>query len=172
MLLLALVSQTLAHRAMLYAAKVILRPLLSGSTADCMRCTQQLPVWCTPTNPGPLPLPACQTPRKYLSFCTKLLQHTNTAVTRCMQTVSLLQQHYTVLSGAFFWHAQVWFLNCRVLIFLSAATLHLKCGKQQITHHSIYSPTVLQHSWTLLSWIAFMWMIVLVAHQLWSLHQL
>ncbi len=71
MLLPALMSQTLAHRATLYVGRVILRPLLSGSTADCMRCTQQLPVWCTPTNPGPLPLPACQTPREYLSSCTK-----------------------------------------------------------------------------------------------------
>ena len=79
-LLLALVSQTLAHRAMLYEARVILRPLLSGCTADCMRCTQQLPVWCTPTNPGPLPLPACQTPREYLNSCTTAAaayQHSN-----------------------------------------------------------------------------------------------
>ena len=37
-----------------------------------------------------------------------------------MQTVSLLHQHCTVLSGAFFWHAQVWVLICGVLLFVSS----------------------------------------------------
>ncbi len=183
MLLPALMSQTFAHRAMLYVGRVILRPLLSGSTADCMRCTRQLPVWCTPTNPGPLPLPACQTPRENLAHAQIVLQHINTALARCMQmqTVSLLQQQYTMSSAFFFWPKVV---TCRLIIFLSATTLCLQLlpfacscypllavvsSRSHTTAATQDSSTTLL---TLLSWIASMWMIVLVAHQLQSLHQL
>lgn len=42
---------------MLYVAKAIQRPQLSGSTAGSMKCTQLLAVWCTLTNHGQQPSP-------------------------------------------------------------------------------------------------------------------